>query len=186
MKIIQTGLPGALLVEPALFTDHRGTFLESYRMDRYEADGIGCRFVQDNTSISHRGVLRGLHFQYPHAQAKLITVTSGEIFDVAVDIRRGSPTYLKWVGAILSSENHHQLFIPKGFAHGFVALSETAVVDYKMDEYYHRESDRVILWSDPAIGIKWPGEGHILSEKDAKAPRIGDLDPALLPQYGGD
>jgi len=186
VKIIQTGLPGVLLVEPALFTDQRGTFLESYRMDRYENDGIGCRFVQDNTSISRQGVLRGLHFQYPHSQAKLITVTSGEIFDVAVDIRRGSPTYLKWVGAILSSENHHQLFIPKGFAHGFVALSQMAVVDYKMDEYYHRESDRVILWNDPAIGIKWPGNGHILSEKDANAPRISGLDPAFLPRYGED
>lgn len=183
MKVIHTELPGVLIVEPAVFHDQRGSFLESYVKARYEQAGIKCEFVQDNTSVSGKGVLRGLHFQYPSPQAKLITVTSGQIFDVAVDIRRGSPTFLKWVGMILSATNHHQLFIPKGFAHGFLALTDGAVVDYMMDDYYDREADRALLWSDPAIGIKWPGENPILSQKDASAPRIADIDPALLPPY---
>ena len=181
MKCEPTEIPDVLLVTPDVFRDPRGFFVETYNRARYADVGIDRDFVQDNYSHSCHGTLRGLHYQLPHAQAKLIGVVWGCIFDVAVDIRRHSPTFGKWVGRELSEKNRCQLYVPEGFAHGFAVLSEHADVIYKCTDFYHPEHDRGLLWSDPAIGIDWPLEGGILSEKDRKLPLLVDISEDLLP-----
>lgn len=171
MKFTPLAIPDVFLIEPKVFGDERGFFLESFRQDLFnQAIGTNYAFIQDNHSRSSRGVLRGLHYQLPpHAQGKLVRVICGAVFDVAVDIRRSSPTFGQWVGAELSAENHHQLWIPPGFAHGFVVLSDTADFAYKTTAYYAPESDRGLLWNDPDIAIAWPDLGQLplISAKDA-------------------
>lgn len=176
-------LPGVVLVQPRVFPDERGFFTETFHAAKYREAGIPRPFVQDNFSFSRRGVLRGLHYQRNHPQGKLVYVASGEIFDVAVDIRRGSPTFGQWEGHILSGENHHQLYVPEGLAHGFLVLSETASVMYKCTELYMPADDTGIRWNDPDIGVAWPVDAPSLSPKDAVLPRLRDLDPAILPVY---
>jgi len=179
MKIIDTAIADVKIIEPAVFGDDRGFFFESFNQQRFdEAIGRKIEFVQDNHSRSSKGVLRGLHYQMPpFAQGKLVRCTAGEIFDVVVDIRKSAPTFLQWIGVHLSAENKKQLWIPPGFAHGFLTLSETAEVQYKVDEYWHAESDRSIIWNDQKININWPL--HImpqLSKKDEKAQKVKDAD----------
>ena len=181
MKIGETGLPGVLVIEPRVFSDERGRFYELYQAQRYAEAGIAATFVQDNCSRSRRGTLRGLHFQEPRPQGKLVSVTRGVVFDVVVDVRRGSPTFGAWVGEELSDENGRQIWIPPGFAHGFCALSESADVFYKCTEVYVPAADRSILWNDPEIGIAWPIEAPVLSAKDAHASRLADA--PVLPRY---
>jgi dTDP-4-dehydrorhamnose 3,5-epimerase len=181
VKVISTGLPEVLLIEPTVFGDARGFFLESYHTRRYAEAGVPDHFVQDNHSRSRRGVLRGLHYQLTHPQGKLVWVTSGEVFDVAVDIRRGSPTFGRWVGVTLSADNHRQLYIPPGFAHGFCVLSETVDFLYKCTDFYHPEDEGGILWCDPGIGITWPLTTPVLSEKDRHYPQLQDVPPNRLP-----
>ena len=174
MNVIETTLAGVLILEPKVFGDARGWFMESWSKKKMEDAGIFVDFVQDNHSFSaEKGTLRGLHYQLnPMAQAKLLRVSRGTIFDVAVDIRRGSPTYAKWVGIELSAENHRQLFIPRGFAHGFITLTDDVEVLYKADNLYAPEYDGNIRWDDPEIGIKWPIDPVVLSDKDAAAPLL--------------
>jgi dTDP-4-dehydrorhamnose 3,5-epimerase len=176
MKIIQTEIPDVVVLEPRIFTDSRGFFLEIYNERSFAALGIAERFVQDNQSYSKQGVLRGLHFQVQQAQGKLVRVVAGEVFDVAVDLRRRSATFGKWTGAQLSSTNHHMIWIPKGFAHGFYALSETAEVAYKVTDFYAPQHERTLLWNDPDVAIQWPLKGEpILSDKDRAGMRLKDL-----------
>lgn len=174
MKVVPTAIPEIRLFKPTIHRDGRGLFVESFRQDLFnQATGTNYEFIQDNHSRSSKGVLRGLHYQLPpHAQGKLVRVISGAVFDVAVDIRRSSPTFGQWVGAELSAENHHQLWIPPGFAHGFVVLSDTADLVYKTTAYYAPESDRGLLWNDPDIAIAWPqlDIAFSLSEKDQHQP----------------
>lgn len=169
MKIIPTAIPGLVVIEPVVFSDERGYFFESYNEEKFQAQGIASRFVQDNESKSVRGTIRGLHYQLdPRAQSKLVRVIEGEVFDVAVDIRKGSPTFGRWHGEILSASNKKQFFIPKGFAHGFSVLSETAIFSYKCDHFYEPAFERGILYNDPILNIDWKipvGEG-IVSGKD--------------------
>ena len=166
-KFNKTEIDGVYIIEPKVFGDERGYFMETYKDEDFKKAGLDYHFVQDNQSKSHKGVLRGLHYQLKHPQAKLVRVISGEVFDVAVDLRKGSKTYGKWVGAILTSENKKMLMIPRGFAHGFVVLSDTAEFVYKCDEVYHPEDEGGIMWNDPDIGIVWPYDGEPqLSEKD--------------------
>jgi dTDP-4-dehydrorhamnose 3,5-epimerase len=172
MNVIETALPGVLYIEPRRFQDERGYFFETFRRDRYESLGLSGEFVQDNVSYSERGVLRGLHFQNPRPQGKLISVLQGEVFDVAVDVRIGSPSFLKWVGMTLSSDNGRQLMIPEGFAHGFVVTSDSAIVLYKCTDYYQPDCESSLAWNDPAIGINWPIESPVLSAKDRDAPIV--------------
>ena len=173
MKVKTTKLPGVIVIEPQVFGDERGFFLESYHEERYRNEaGIQETFVQDNHSRSTRGVLRGLHFQGTKPQGKLVRVTQGEVFDVAVDINPESPTYTKWVGIKLSSENHLQMFIPAGYAHGFLVLSDVAEFQYKCAEYYDPSDEKGVLWSDPKLEIAWPIENPILSDKDASLPSL--------------
>ncbi|HSP33864.1 MAG TPA: dTDP-4-dehydrorhamnose 3,5-epimerase [Thermoanaerobaculia bacterium] len=181
MEVIQTSLPGVLLLQPKVYRDDRGFFLESYRADRFRAAGIPDTFVQDNHSRSQKGVLRGLHYQEPNAQGKLVRCTRGAIFDVAVDIRRGSPHFGKWYGVELNEAKQEMLWVPAGFAHGFCALSDGTDVLYKVTAYYDPKSDRSILWNDPEIGIEWPLRDPRLSPKDAAAPRLKDA--VALPLY---
>lgn len=170
-------IPDIVLVEAQSFPDHRGFFLETYRMSSFEANGISGVFVQDNLSYSFHGVLRGLHYQnHPKAQGKLVTVLRGEIFDVAVDIRRGSPTYGQWMGMTLSADSCGMLYIPVGFAHGFCVTGGEAMVSYKVTEEYAPDLDRGIAWNDPEIGIRWPVETPVLSAKDAQLPLLRDAD----------
>lgn len=179
MKFIPTEIPDVLIVEPRVFTDSRGYFMESFHREKFNAVGINSDFLQDNQSYSKRGVLRGLHYQKaPYAQAKLVRVLSGKILDIAVDIRKGSPYYGKWVGVELSAENKLQLYIPRGFAHGFVILSETAEFFYKCDNLYTPEADRGVSFGDPALGINWllPSSEFILSDKDKKQPNLAEAD----------
>ena len=183
MKVISTSLKGVLLIEPSVFEDKRGFFMETYQQKKYTGSGIESNFIQDNLSFSVRGTLRGLHYQLPHAQAKLVQVIKGEIFDVTVDIRRDSPTFAKWIGVNLSGENRRQLYIPEGFAHGFCVLSETAIFTYKCSDFYSPDSERGILWSDPDIGVDWPVENPVLSEKDRKYDYLKDVPPEYLPTY---
>ena len=185
MKRIKTPLSEVLIIEPDVYRDERGFFLESYRIDKFEELGIGARFVQDNHSKSVKGTLRGLHFQNPHAQGKLVRVTQGEVFDVAVDIRVGSPTFGKWFGTVLNAENMHMMYIPEGFAHGFCVLSDTAEFQYKCTGLYAPDCDRGILWNDPQIGIRWPISDPLLSKKDDMQPRLDDMPRDLLPKYRG-
>ena len=174
-----TGIEGLTVVDVKSYGDARGYFVETYERPDFEVGGITCDFVQDNQSSSGKGVLRGLHFQIEHPQAKLVRVIRGEVFDVAVDLREGSPTYGKWEGAVLSAENHRQFYIPRGFAHGFLVLSDGAEFCYKCDDVYHPGDEGGIMWDDPAIGIEWPPlQGDeafdpskvILSDKDKKHP----------------
>jgi dTDP-4-dehydrorhamnose 3,5-epimerase len=174
-----TALPDVIVVEPRVHRDPRGFFLESYHMQRYAEGGIDARFVQDNHSFSARGTLRGLHMQRAFAQGKLIRCTEGEIFDVAVDVRRGSGTFGSWVGETLSAQNFRQLWIPPGFLHGFCVVSETAQVEYKCTELYHPEDELGVIWNDPDIGIAWPIGAPVLSAKDAALPRLREVESRL-------
>ena len=170
-----TEIPGVYIIDVKIYGDRRGYFMETYKESDFREAGLNYTFVQDNQSASRRGVLRGLHFQKQHPQAKLVRVLRGEVFDVAVDLRAGSATYGKWVGALLSGENHRQLMIPRGFAHGFVVVSESAEFAYKCDDFYHPEDEGGIMWNDPAIGIEWPDVGEILlSEKDRRHPSLAE------------
>jgi dTDP-4-dehydrorhamnose 3,5-epimerase len=183
MQVIPTELPGLLIVEPQAHTDARGYLVETWNHARYAAAGIDEPMRQDNLSLSLRGVLRGLHYQQPRYQAKLIGVARGEIFDVAVDIRVGSPTFGRWFGLHLSGENLRQLFIPAGFAHGFCVLSESALVAYKCSQEYDPAGVMTIRWNDPRLAIDWPIGDPTLSESDAAAPTLDELAAAQLPQF---
>jgi dTDP-4-dehydrorhamnose 3,5-epimerase len=183
MQVQQTRLPGVILIEPRVFGDERGFFLESFNRDRYQAAGIATDFVQDNHSRSVRGSLRGLHYQYPRGQAKLVQALQGEIFDVAVDIRKGSPTSGRWFGVTLSSENKRQVYIPDGYAHGFCVISETALFAYKCSDYYRPEDEGGVRWDDPHIGIQWPVRSPILSDCDKTYPGLDDISADRLPVY---
>lgn len=181
MKVIPTALPGVLLIEPRVFGDDRGFFMETYNEGRFAEHGIAAAFVQDNHSRSSKNVLRGLHFQEPNAQGKLLRVSRGSIFDVAVDVRRGSPTFGKWFGAELSEQNKLQIWIPVGFAHGFWVLRDHTDVLYKCTALYDPATERSILWNDPQIGIEWPEGEPILSAKDRAAPPLAEAE--VLPPY---
>lgn len=172
IKTIATDLPGVLIVEPQLFIDERGRFVETYREETYRAAGITAPFVQDNLSTSSRGTLRGLHFQRLHPQGKLVMVTRGEIFDVVVDLRRDSPTYRRWFGTQLSAESARQLWVPPGFAHGFVALSEVADVIYKVTAPYVASDQHCVIWNDRELAIAWPVTDPLLSQRDRSAPSL--------------
>lgn len=178
MKRIETGLPGVFIVEPRVFADHRGWFMESWSRDVFTQLGIIADFVQDNQSYTaKKGTVRGIHFQnQPAAQAKLVRVTRGAVMDVAVDLRKGSPQYLQWVGVELSADNRRMLFVPRGFGHGFITLTDEVDFLYKVDSPYAKEHDRCIRFDDPAIGIRWGASMPILSEKDASAPFVKDSD----------
>jgi dTDP-4-dehydrorhamnose 3,5-epimerase len=181
MKPTRTALPGLLLIEPKVFGDSRGFFFESFHKGRYAELGIDLPLVQDNLSRSTRNILRGLHFQEPQGQGKLVCVVRGSAFDVAVDIRKGSPTFGKWAGFELSDANHRQLWIPPGFAHGFCVTSEEADFFYKCTAYYSPKTEHSIAWNDPDLGIPWPVSAPILSAKDLAAPRLKDA--LVLPLY---
>ncbi|MCG6860147.1 MAG: dTDP-4-dehydrorhamnose 3,5-epimerase [Chromatiaceae bacterium] len=184
MNVIATEIPGVLILEPRVFGDDRGFFMETYQRDRYLEHGITDGLVQDNLSYSRRGVLRGLHLQWPYPQAKLVQVFSGEVFDVAVDVRRGSPTFGRWVGLLLSGENKRQLWVPTGFAHGFCVISSEALFAYKCSEFYHPETELSVRWDDPDIGIDWPLEVEPdLSSKDVEAALLRDISADRLPSY---
>jgi len=170
-----TGLPGVVLIEPDVYRDSRGFFLETYHQEKYAEHGIAGPLVQDNHSHSQRGTLRGLHAQIRRPQGKLVRAVEGEMFDVAVDIRRGSPTFGKWVGFVLSGENFLELWIPMGFAHGFCVLSDRVHVEYKCSDFYDPGHEIGIAWNDPDIGIAWPIRDPILSPKDASAPRLAEV-----------
>ncbi len=171
----ETKIKGVYIIDVKTFGDNRGYFMETYKESDFKAAGLDYNFVQDNQSSSRKGVLRGLHFQKTHPQAKLVRVIKGEVFDVAVDLRKGSKTYGKWVGVLLSEENHRQFMIPRGFAHGFVVVSDYAEFTYKCDDVYHPEDEGGIMWNDPAIGIEWPDAGEmILSEKDKIHPSLAE------------
>lgn len=184
MKIIETAIPGVLIFEPQVFGDERGFFVETYREQVFAEAGLNLTFVQDNQSRSRRGVLRGLHYQLQRPQGKLVRAASGRVFDVAVDVRRGSPTFGQWVGAVLDDVSHRQMYIPPGFAHGFVVLSELADFVYKCTDYYHPQSEAGIRWDDPAIGIAWPSEildAVTLSDKDLQLPLLREQTLEKLP-----
>jgi len=183
MNVKETNLPGVLILEPKVFADERGFFLETWNSRRYEDAGIQAHFVQDNVSFSEKWVLRGLHFQYPQSQGKLVQVLWGQVVDVAVDIRIGSPTFGQWVSEILSEANHRQMYIPPGFAHGYCVTSETAVFSYKCTDFYNASTEGGIIWNDPDLNIAWPIKEPVLSAKDAKCPRLKDLPPEKLPHF---
>jgi len=175
MEVIELDIPGVKLVKPRRFPDDRGFFQQTFQQKQYADAGIDVRFVQDNWSHSSKGVLRGLHYQFEHSQSKLVSVMRGEVFDVAVDMRCNSPTFGKWVGEILSQENGHQLFVPKGFAHGFLVLSDLVDFIYKCDDYYAPGDEYGVIWNDPEIGIEWPDAGTpLVSPKDAVLPALAD------------
>ena len=182
----ETKIKGVYIIEPKVFGDNRGYFMETYNKKHFEQAGLKMNFVQDNESRSIKGVLRGLHFQRKHSQGKLIRVTKGEVFDVAVDLRNGSKTYGKWEGIILSEENKKQFYIPEGFAHGFLVISDEAIFNYRCTDFYAPEYEGGIMWSDPDINIKWPLENienTILSEKDKINPMLSELDLSKYPDY---
>ena len=183
MKVHAGKIPGVRIVEPSVHGDERGFFMESYSRDRYAEAGIPGEFVQDNVSLSSKGILRGLHFQHPNAQGKLCFVLEGEVFDVAVDVRVGSPTFGQWEGVTLSSENKRQLYVPPGFAHGFCVLSERAMFSYKCSEFYAGGSEVGVAWDDPEIGIDWPIQSPRLSAKDQQNRRLQDIGVDSLPRY---
>ena len=183
--VTPTAIPEVVVIEPRIFNDRRGHFFELYHGERFPAQGLPACFVPDNVSHSKNRVLRGLHYQLGNPQGKLVTVMEGEIYDVAVDVRRGSPTFGRWVGATLSSRNCLQVYIPEGFAHGFCVLSETATVLYKCTAYYTPGEERTIRWDDPVLSIAWPVTDPILSEKDAGAPTLALLPPDDLPLFKG-
>ena len=172
-KFIETRIKNVYIIEPKVFGDNRGYFMETYKESDFAKAGLNYRFVQDNQSSSRKGVLRGLHFQKTYPQAKLVRVLFGEVFDVAVDLRKGSKTYGQWIGVLLSGENKKQFMIPRGFAHGFVVVSDYAEFAYKCDEFYHPEDEGGLLWNDPDIAVEWPDVGEIImSEKDNKNPTL--------------
>ena len=175
LEILKTSIDGVLLIKPEVFGDSRGFFFESYTKKKYSQDGIDIEFVQDNHSKSSRGVLRGLHYQISKPQDKLVRVVQGEVFDVAVDIRKGSPTFGRWEGFLLSGENMQQVFVPKGLAHGFCVLSEKAEFLYKCSDYYYPEDEGGIIWNDPDLKIDWPMSDPLLSNKDKKYPRFREI-----------
>jgi dTDP-4-dehydrorhamnose 3,5-epimerase len=183
MDVTATELPGVLLVRPRIFHDGRGTFMETWHRDRYALAGIPSPFVQDNAALSRRGVIRGLHYQYPQPQGKLVMVLLGTVLDVVVDIRRGSPSFGKWLGAELSADNGHQLWIPEGFAHGYAVLSDTAIVSYKCTRAHDPAGDAAIRYDDPVLGIDWPVSDPILSEKDRAAPLLSDMPLDRIPRF---
>ncbi len=183
MNVIETKLPGVLIVDPDVFGDERGFFMETWNERRYKESGLPSDFVQDNLSFSRNGVLRGLHYQNPDQQGKLVYVLQGEVFDVAVDIRVGSPTFGEWTGAKLSAENKRQFYVPEGFAHGFVVLSDAALFAYKCTAFYNAQAEAGILWNDPEIGIEWPVEEPTLSDKDGAAPLLSEVPEERLPPY---
>ncbi|KJS31066.1 MAG: dTDP-4-dehydrorhamnose 3,5-epimerase [Desulfatitalea sp. BRH_c12] len=183
MKITPTQLKDVLIIEPQVFGDQRGYFLETYQSRRYADAGIGLPFVQDNISFSQQGTLRGLHYQYPNGQAKMVQVLQGEIFDVAVDIRRGSPTFGQSVGVALCGASHQQLYIPPGFAHGFCVISPSALFMYKCSDYYAPQHEGGLRWNDPDLRIAWPVREPILSERDRHWPRLADIAADRLPPY---
>ena len=183
MNVIETPLPGVLLLEPKVFGDDRGYFFETWNQGRYAEAGIPGPWVQDNLSYSARGVLRGLHYQHPNAQGKLISVLQGSVYDVALDIRVGSPTFGKWHGEELSSENKRQFWVPPGFAHGFVVTSETALFCYKCTASYAPKEEGSVRWDDPDLGIPWPIASPTLSAKDAAGTPLKDVPPERLPRY---
>ena len=179
MKFVPTDLPDVIRIEPTIHGDDRGFFMETWQARRFHEAGIDVEIVQDNFSHSSKGTLRGLHYQIEHAQGKLVRVVQGEVYDVAVDLRKSSPQYGQWVGEVLSADNKHQLWVPPGFGHGFLVLSETAEFEYKCTDYYAPEFERAIRWDDPDIAIEWPlldGEQPILSSKDAAAPLLNDAE----------
>lgn len=181
MKVIETSLPGCRIIEPAVFGDERGFFMETWNAARYGELGLPDRFVQSNVSSSAKGVLRGLHYQWPNPQGKLVTVLEGEVYDVAVDIRRGSPQFGQWTAVLLSAQNKRQFWIPEGFAHGFAVLSERALFSYMCTRVYDKAADAGVRWDDPAIGIDWPVANPSLSEKDAGAPLLAQVVQERLP-----
>ena len=183
MKIIQTPLPGVVVIEPKRFGDARGFFLETYRTDTMTQAGIDRPFVQDNHSRSTKGVLRGLHYQLTQPQGKLVRVARGAVYDVAVDVRHGSPTFGQWYGTILDEESMRMMYVPPGFAHGFVVLTDIADFIYKCTDYYHPESEQGILWNDPEIGIQWPITDVQLSDKDRANPQLSAQAVERLPKY---
>ncbi len=183
MDLIETHIPGVVILEPRVFGDARGFFMETWNQARYAEAGLPETFVQDNLSSSRRGVLRGLHFQHPNAQGKLVYVLQGEVFDVAVDIRRGSPTFGQSVSAVLSSVKKRQFYVPPGFAHGFCVTSETALFAYKCTELYSPTDEASLLWNDPALGIDWPIAAPDLSDKDRIALPLSNFPQDRLPTY---
>ncbi|HYC54149.1 MAG TPA: dTDP-4-dehydrorhamnose 3,5-epimerase [Candidatus Binatia bacterium] len=187
MKVTATELPGVLLLEPAAFGDERGFLLEAYNRQRYRDAGVAVDFVLDTHSRSRRGVVRGLHYQLAHPQAKLVRVSRGRVFDVVVDVRRGAPTFGKWVGAILDDREHRQVFVPAGFAHGFAVLSEEADFTYKCSDFYAPDDQHGIAWDDPEIGIDWPVSAAevLVSDKDRRNPRLSECAASALPLYEG-
>jgi dTDP-4-dehydrorhamnose 3,5-epimerase len=183
LKRIDTELPGVCILEPEVFEDSRGCFFETYHRGKFATLGIDAVFVQENQSLTRRGTLRGLHYQLKHPQAKLCRVISGEVFDVAVDIRSGSPTFGRSVGVVLSAANRRQVFIPQGFAHGFVVRSEAAEFLYKCDDIYHPEDECGVLWSDPSLAIEWGVSAPDLAPRDANYPLLANLGRDRLPRY---
>ena len=183
MKVIETDLPGCVVIEPQVFGDARGFFYEAWNADRFGAHGLPTSFVQSNVSSSSRGVLRGLHYQWPNPQGKLVSVLQGEVYDVAVDIRRGSPTFGQSTAVVLSAENKRHFWVPEGFAHGFAVLSETALFSYLCTAGYDKAADAGIRWNDAALAIDWPISEPSLSEKDAKAPFLADVPQERLPIF---
>ena len=183
MKVIDTDLPGCKIIEPQVFGDSRGVFYESWNKPRWAQQGLDLDFVQSNVSMSERGVLRGLHYQWPQPQGKLVSVLEGEVYDVAVDIRRGSPDFGRWTAALLSAENKRQFWIPEGFAHGFVVVSERAIFHYLCTAPYLREADSGIRWNDARLAIDWPVSAPLLSDKDAAAPFLDEIEVSRLPEF---
>jgi dTDP-4-dehydrorhamnose 3,5-epimerase len=184
MQVEDTKLPGVLVLHPEVFHDERGFFLETWNSMRYENAGIQDRFVQDNASFSKKGVLRGLHFQCPQPQGKLVQVLSGEVLDVVVDIRVGSPTFGQCATEVLSDANHRQLYVPPGFAHGYCVTSDTALFTYKCTDFYNPSTECGIIWNDPDLNLDWPITRPLVSPKDANYPKLKDLPPEKLPHFG--
>ncbi len=186
MKITETVLPDVLIIEPKVFGDARGFFKETFHAERYaerNVPGEGLSFIQDNHSRSQKGVLRGLHYQLKHSQGKLVSVATGSVFDVVADVRPGSPTYGQWEGVVLSAENHRQLWVPPGYAHGFCVLSDFADLQYKCTELYRPEDEGGIVWDDPDLAIDWPVKEPLVSERDHKLPKLAEVDSAQLPVF---
>jgi dTDP-4-dehydrorhamnose 3,5-epimerase len=184
VRFVEAAIPGVILVEPTVQRDERGFFVETYHEPRYQEHGIPQRFVQDNHSKSAKGVLRGLHSQSPNPQGKLLRCIEGRVWDVAVDVRVGSPSFGKHVGFELSAENHHQLYVPPGLLHGFCVLSDSAQIEYKCTAVYHPAADFGVRWNDPELAVAWPIDDPVLSEKDAKAPLLRDVRDRLIPYSG--
>ncbi|MFO7340634.1 MAG: dTDP-4-dehydrorhamnose 3,5-epimerase [Lysobacteraceae bacterium] len=183
MKVIETDLPGCVVIEPAVYGDARGFFYEAWNAERFRAHGLPDRFVQSNVSSSTRGVLRGLHYQWPNPQGKLVSVLEGEVYDVAVDIRRGSPHFGRWTAVVLSAANKRHFWIPEGFAHGFLVLSERALFSYLCTAPYDKAADAGVRWNDAALAVDWPEAAPLLSDKDANAPFLEQIPAERLPVY---